>query len=217
MPRNRTAALTLAAALVGVSGLVSPRLPERWAAVVHAAFSATLAAVTGVPLGLRPPALHSGLRTGVMAAAVVTTGVSAATAVPRVRAAMTARTLPAAPSRWLLLRIPLGTVWAEEVAYRGALGSLAAAAFGPTRGRLLQSVAFGLSHVADARATGEPLAGTVLATGVAGWVFAWLGERSGSLAAPMLAHLAVNESGAVAALAVQRHRRTNPVASPPSR
>jgi len=41
-------------------------------------------------------------------------------------------------------------------------------------------------------------------TGVAGWVFGWLAERSGSVLAPMLAHLAVNEAGAVAALAVQR-------------
>jgi len=39
---------------------------------------------------------------------------------------------------------------------------------------------------------------------VAGWVFGWLAERSGSVLAPMLAHLAVNEAGAAAALAVQR-------------
>lgn len=41
----------------------------------------------------------------------------------------------------------------------------------------------------------------------AGWVFGVLAERSGSLLAPMLAHLAVNEAGAVAALAVQRFAR----------
>ncbi|KUI37643.1 abortive phage infection protein [Mycobacterium sp. IS-1496] len=207
MRRNETTALTLAAVLVTLSGLVSPRLPERWAAVVHGVFSAALAVAADAPLGLRPPALRSGLRTGGVAAALVSTGVAAASAVPGVRTAMTTRDLPAAPSRWLMLRIPLGTVWAEEVAYRGVLGHLGAAAFGPTRGRLLQSVAFGLSHIADARAAGEPLAGTVLTTGVAGWVFAWLGERSGSLAAPMLAHLALNESGALAALAAQRRLR----------
>ncbi|HUO38457.1 MAG TPA: CPBP family intramembrane glutamic endopeptidase, partial [Mycobacterium sp.] len=55
-------------------------------------------------------------------------------------------------------------------------------------------------HVYDARATGVPVAGTVLATGAAGWIFGWLFERSGSLAAPMLAHLAINEAGAVAAI-----------------
>ena len=49
--------------------------------------------------------------------------------------------------------------------------------------------------------------GTVLVTGVAGWVFGWLHERSGSLAAPMLAHLAVNEAAAIAAMAVQSNRR----------
>ena len=45
-----------------------------------------------------------------------------------------------------------------------------------------------------------------LATGAAGWVFAWLRRRSGSTLAPALAHLAVNEAGAVAAALVQRRR-----------
>jgi len=63
-----------------------------------------------------------------------------------------------------------------------------------------------LSHIADARSAGEPVAPTVLVTGLAGWMFGWLYERSGSLIAPMLAHLAINESGAVAALAVQNRR-----------
>jgi membrane protease YdiL (CAAX protease family) len=43
----------------------------------------------------------------------------------------------------------------------------------------------------------------VLVTGAAGWLFDWLRERSGSLATPMLAHLAINEAAALAALAVQ--------------
>ena len=46
--------------------------------------------------------------------------------------------------------------------------------------------------------------GTVVVTGAVGWLFALLFERSCSLAAPILAHLAINEAGAVAALAVQR-------------
>jgi hypothetical protein len=61
--------------------------------------------------------------------------------------------------------------------------------------------------VADARGTGEPVAPTVLVTGIAGWLFGWLADRSGSLAAPMLAHLAINEAGAAAVLAVQRRQR----------
>jgi membrane protease YdiL (CAAX protease family) len=114
--------------------------------------------------------------------------------------------LPDGILRWLLLGIPLGTIWSEEAAYRGALGTVAADAFGTTGGRFVQAAAFGLSHVADARSTGEPVVPTVLVTGVAGWVFGWLYERSGSLIAPMLAHLAINEAGAVAALAVQNTR-----------
>ena len=62
---------------------------------------------------------------------------------------------------------------------------------------------FGLSHVADARGAGEPVVGTVLVTGAAGWVFG-LAARVGQPGRPMLAHLAVNEAGAVAALAIQR-------------
>jgi membrane protease YdiL (CAAX protease family) len=116
---------------------------------------------------------------------------------------MAGREPPAASPDWLLLRIPVGTVWSEESAFRGALATAGAVAFGARGGRLLQASAFGLSHIADARATGEPVAGTVLVTGIAGWLFGWLAGRSGSLAAPMLAHLAINEAGAIAVLAVQ--------------
>jgi membrane protease YdiL (CAAX protease family) len=201
--RSAVRALVLAAALVAWS-LVAPRLPSRWHPVPHAVVAAALAALARAPLGLRPPELYSGMRFGLAAAAPVALGVAAATGLPRVREDMAARKLPDGPLRWLLLGIPLGTVWSEEAAYRAALGTLAAEAFGPTVGRLLQSAAFGLSHIADARSTGEPVVPTVLVTGLAGWAFGWLYERSGSLVAPMLAHLGINEAGAVAALAVQR-------------
>ncbi len=200
MRAKRIRALALAAALVGWSGLVGPRIPARLHPLTNAVLGACLVAVTGAPLGLRPPALWSGLRLGLAVAAPVAIGVAASTALPPVRAAMTERDLPGPHPRWLLLRIPFGTVWSEEAAFRAALGAVAADAFGSTAGRLLQSLAFGLSHIADARSAGEPVIGTVLVTGAAGWVFALLRERSGSLAAPMLAHLAINEAGAVAAL-----------------
>jgi membrane protease YdiL (CAAX protease family) len=174
--------------------------------VVHAVLAAVLAASARAPLGLRPPQLWSALRIGVAAATPVVIGVAASTATPAVRSAMARRDLPGSSARWLVLRIPFGTVWSEEAAYRAALGTVAADAFGPARGRLVQSLAFGLSHIADARGTGEPVLPTVLVTGAAGWVFALLRERSGSLLAPMVAHLAINEAGAIAAIGVQ-HRR----------
>ena len=226
-------AVGLAAILVALS-VVAPRLPPRWHPVPHAIVGAALAALTRAPVGLRHPG--AGVRIGLAAAVPVALGVAAATASPRVREAMADRDLPDGVLRWLLLGIPVGTVWSEEAAYRGALGTVAADAFGPAGGRLVQAAAFGLSHITgaarpatsnpgaarpatsdpgaarpatsnpDARSTGEPVVPTVLVTGLAGWVFGWLYERSGSLIAPMLVHLAVNEAGALAALAVQNTR-----------
>ncbi|HEX7824411.1 MAG TPA: CPBP family intramembrane glutamic endopeptidase, partial [Mycobacterium sp.] len=184
MNRNRTRALALAASLVGWSGFVAPRLAPRWQLPVHAALSTALVLFTRAPLGLRTPALGRGLRLGLSVAGAVSAGVAATTAAPRVRDGMAARELPDAAA-WLLVRIPFGTVWSEEAAFRAALGSVADGAFRPAWGGLLQSAAFGLSHVADARAAGEPVLGTVLVTGAAGWAFGWLYARSGSLAAPM--------------------------------
>jgi membrane protease YdiL (CAAX protease family) len=200
---KRIRALGLAAALVAWS-LVVPRLPSRWHPVPHAVVSTALAALTRAPLGIRQPA--AGARLGLGAAVPIVLSVALSAALPRVRAEMAGRDLPAGVLQWLLLGIPLGTVWSEEAAFRGALGTVAADAFGPTGGPLVQAAAFGLSHIHDARSTGEPVVPTVLVTGLAGWAFGWLYDRSGGLIAPMLAHLALNESGAVAALTVQRIR-----------
>jgi membrane protease YdiL (CAAX protease family) len=172
---------------------------------VRAIASTALAAAVGAPLGLRPPQLWTGLRTGAVAVALVATTVAALTAVPRVRAGMEARRVPEDPVRRLALEIPIATAWTEEMLFRGVLQTLATRATGPAGGRLLQAVAFGLWHIPDARRVGDPVLGTVLVTGVAGWVFGWLAERSGSLLAPVLAHAAFNESAALAALRVQ-HR-----------
>jgi membrane protease YdiL (CAAX protease family) len=226
-------ACALAAALVAWSGS-RPRISSRAQTLANALVGVGLVAVTRAPVGLRPPALWPGLRLGSIAAMSAAGGVAVSTALRPVRVAMAERELPEPAWNWLLARIPLGTVWSEEAAFRAALGTVAADAFGPAGGRLLQSLAFGLSHIAGAarpatsnpgavrpatsnpgaarpatsnpgaRSTGEPVIPTVLLTGAAGWLFGWLRDRSGSLAAPMLAHLAVNEAGAVAALAVQR-------------
>ena len=204
MRLNKVRAVAMAAALVGWS-FAAPRV--RWHPVPNAALGAGLVAVARSPLGLRPPALWSGMRYGLAAGAAVALGVAAMTAAPPLRTAMARRELPKSTGRWLLLDIPVGTVWPEEAAYRATLGAVAEEAFGPTCGRLVQAAAFGLWHIVDARVTGGPVVGTVLFTGVAGWLFGWLNARSGSLAAPMLAHLAVNEAAALAALGVQRRAK----------
>src|SRR5580693_8602715 len=166
-------ALSLATALVGWS-FVSPRLPAARRVAVQAGVGGLLV------LGTRPPLLWAGLRLGSAAGAVAATAIAASTSVPAVRLSMSGRELPASAPGWLLVRIPVGTVWAEEVTFRAALATVGSVAFGNSGGRLLQATAFGLSHIADARATGEPLMGTVLATGIGGWLFGWLADRSGS-------------------------------------
>ena len=204
MRTNMLRALLVAGGLVAWSTLVDPRLPARWQPAVRALLGTGLVALTRAPTGLHPTRVRPGLRWGASAAAAITAGTAATTAVPAVRAVMRQRELPSDPIGWLTLRIPIGTVWAEEMTYRAVLANLGSGAFGPRGGRLLQAVAFGLSHIADARATGAPVLGTVLVTGGAGWVFGWLAERSGGLAAPMLTHLALNEAGALAVLFVRR-------------
>lgn len=211
MTAGRIRAVALAAGLVTWNGLVDPRLPDRWQPLVRAVLGSALLLGTGARPGLRPPAVWSGLRLGAAAATAVSAGVAATSTVPLVRTGMREKVLPGGPGRWLALRIPLGTVWPEEAAFRGALGKVGADAFGPAGGQALQAAAFGLSHVADARAAGQPVIPTVLVTGAAGWAFGWLAQRSASLAAPMLAHLAINEAGALAALAYQ----AAPAARPP--
>lgn len=200
----RIRAIVLAGALVGWSFTAGIDRPWRRHPVVQAVLGTAVAALARAPLGLRPPALPRGLRLGAGTAAVVAASVAASTALAPVRAAMTAREPVRRPLRWVTVEIPVGTVWSEEAAFRAGLGTAAADGFGRGGGRLVQSLAFGLSHIPDARGAGEPVLATVLATGAAGWLFGWLYERSGSLVAPILAHLAVNEAGALAALAVQR-------------
>ncbi len=207
---RRWRTVVLAGGLVGRSLLVS-RLPRPWRVPTQAVAAGMLVAVTRAPLGLRPPRLWSGLRWGLSAASAAAAGIAATTALPAVRRSMATRRLPGSTPAWLAWQIPVGTVWAEEAAFRAALAGAAAEAFGAPTGRLLQAAGFGLSHIPDARATGEPVAATVLATGVAGWLFDWLARRSGSLAAPMLAHLAINETAALAAVVL---RQSGPASRP---
>ncbi len=173
---------------------------------VRAIVSTALAGAVGAPLGLRPPELWSGLRFGGAAVAAVTAIVAATTSSPRVRVGMRERRVPANVRRWMALEIPLATAWTEEMLFRGVLETLARRAVGRTGGRLVQAVMFGLWHIPDARRAGDSVVGTIVVTGSAGWVFGWLAERSGSVLAPVLAHAAVNETAAVAALALQRRR-----------
>lgn len=145
-----------------------------------------------VALGLDPSRLRAGLRWGGAAAATIAAGYAVALAVPVLRARFV---VDAGGGRddfyeWIGVHIPVGTVLAEELLFRGVLTALV--------GPLPQSVAFGLWHVRTAVLAGDSVPGTVLVTGLSGLVFSWLRRGSGSVLAPALAHLALNVGGAVA-------------------
>ncbi|ORA69051.1 Rv0804 family intramembrane glutamic endopeptidase [Mycolicibacterium insubricum] len=179
-------------------------MPDFVRPLLRAAIATALATAAGARLGLRGVPARDGLKLGAAVTAVIAAGVAAGTTAPPVRAGMIDRTPPGQGWGWLAWQIPVGTVWTEEMIFRGAVATVARRALGAERGRLLQAALFGLAHVPNARRAGESVAGTVAVTGAAGWVFGWLADRSGSLLAPMLAHLAINESGALATLAVRR-------------
>lgn len=109
----------------------------------------------------------------------------------------------------LVVPILLLTVIPEELTFRGVLLGAGTEAWGRRKGMLAGSALFGLWHVAPTLGTSAGNAqlaeagsssggkavlvlGAVLVTFVAGMVFSWLRMRSGSVVAPMLAHLATN-------------------------
>ncbi|MEU4433884.1 lysostaphin resistance A-like protein [Nocardia rhamnosiphila] len=141
-----------------------------------------------------------GIRWGTGCAAVVAAGCTAALVMPPVR-----RMLRAAQDRapdvgsveWVAVHIPLGTVYAEEMIFRGTLDPLLDRAFGATTGAVAGATVFGLWHIHPARAAGDNVWVTVGFTGVSGLVFGILARHTGSATAPALLHWAVNAGGAV--------------------
>ncbi len=220
-------------ALVPVLGvwnnLVVHRLPGRPGSYVVANVAATAvllaaARVSGLSwaeLGLDRRRLAAGARWGGACAAVVAAGYAAALALPAVRPLLADARAAGLDGGELagevLVRIPFGTVLWEEVAFRGVLLA-ALARLLPRAGAIAASAAlFGLWHVrptlgalaANDLADG-PLARTgavvlaCLGTAAAGVLFTGLRERSGSLLAPVLLHLATNTLGLGAAAAAHR-------------
>jgi membrane protease YdiL (CAAX protease family) len=176
---------------------------DRWSYVpVNLATVGGLVAVAGVavPAGAWWP--------GVAAAAAVLVAIALAGVVaPRMFADQRMAGVDARGMAWrALVRIPLGTVVLEEVAFRavlpGLLTPVAAAAL------------FGLWHIAPTAKTLEvnglrrhrasAVAGAVVVTAVVGLVLWQLRLATGGLAAPALVHVAANSGATVAAAVVRR-------------
>ncbi|MGZ8802508.1 MAG: CPBP family intramembrane glutamic endopeptidase [Mycobacterium sp.] len=119
-----------------------------------------------------------------------------------------------------MIIIPLQTVIPEELAFRGVLHGALNRAWGFRGVAAAGSLLFGLWHIATSmgltasnvgftRILGGGVfgmvvgvAGAVLATAAAGFVFTWLRRRSGSLIAPIALHWSLNGLGALAAALV---------------
>jgi membrane protease YdiL (CAAX protease family) len=112
-----------------------------------------------------------------------------------------------------VVRIPLGTVLLEEMAFRAVLPALLAMRWGVLRGSIGASAAFGLWHVLPALTLNRvnPVARDVFGSGtaavvaavvfavmgtfVAGLWWCWVRTQSRSMIATMIAHVATNSLG----------------------
>jgi uncharacterized protein len=121
-----------------------------------------------------------------------------------------------------LVRIPLGTVVLEEIAFRGVLPALLGKRVGIWRGCVGASMLFGLWHVLPALGLskvnpamthifGDGAAGVAVAvlfavvgTTIGGLFWCWIRYRSGSVLSTMIAHVATNSVGYAIAWFVTR-------------
>jgi uncharacterized protein len=122
----------------------------------------------------------------------------------------------------VLLRIPLGTVAWEEIAFRGVLQAALRRVLAEPAATVAASAVFGIWHIrpaAEALAANRLTPGrsaritavtaVVAGTAAAGALLSVLRERSGSLAAPVLLHLAANCTAPLAVALAAKGRRAN--------
>jgi uncharacterized protein len=165
--------------------------------------------LTRSDLGLARAGVRPGCRLGALAFAGIATAIGTAALVPSVRDAMIEQATTGSFVDMFVqavLRIPLGTVVLEELAFRGLLLANLGRVVS-RRGAFAWSVAaFAVWHLppllgsSTSGAAGESVASgrlglvavTLASTAAAGGLFTMLRVRSGSLIAPAAAHVATN-------------------------
>jgi membrane protease YdiL (CAAX protease family) len=189
--------------------------------------AAAASGLTATDLGLGRKELRPGLRLGSAAAAVTAGGWLVIAAVPATRPVLRDDRIAGMSGREVayqaLVRIPLGTVLWEETAFRGVLQAALGRVMPGGAAIAVTSGVFGIWHIGPTAAAlringlagglGKTAAGVtagVAATAAGGVLLSWLRTRSGSLAAPILLHLATNCGGALTAWAIARLERQDP-------
>jgi membrane protease YdiL (CAAX protease family) len=183
--------------------------------------AAAASGLTAADLGLGREDLWPGLRLGSAAAAATAGGWALIAAVPSTRPVLRDDRIAGLSGREVayqaLVRIPLGTVLWEETAFRGVLQAALGRVMPAGAAIAVTSGVFGIWHIGPTAAAlringlaggpGKTLAGVgagVAATAAGGVLLSWLRTRSGSLAAPILLHLATNCGGALTAWVIAR-------------
>jgi uncharacterized protein len=196
---------------------------RRWYTPVNAAAAgASLAAaaasgLTAADLGFGRGRWLPG-RLGSLLAAATAAGWLTAAAVPAARPVLDDKRITGLDGRGVayqtLIRIPVGTVVWEEIAFRGVLQAMLRRVMSEPAAIAVTSGVFGLWHIrptagalrVNGLADGRARAVTGAAAGVAvtaagGVLLSWLRARSGRLAAPVALHVALNCGGLAAAWA----------------
>jgi uncharacterized protein len=189
-------------------------------AAVLSVIAARTCGVSWADMGLCPDRLGKGVRIGLTTALPAAAVVGLGAVVPASRGFFHDERARAGGTRHVLfealVRIPLGTALPEEVIFRGSLLGLFTQRHSPAVAASMASILFGVWHVlptlrtlplnpAGARVHGNPMGAvgvvlaTVTATTLAGYGLAWLRFRSGSIAAPVLAHAFLNGAAYLAA------------------
>lgn len=217
-------ALGVVAALIGVQGIVyTSGLPDvEWLiplAAIVIIIVGRIVGLTWADLGLARGTMVTGLRYAAVIVVAVAIIAAAGVAIPWTRElfhndsyANFWSSLYAA-----VIVIPVRTVLAEELIFRGALLGAFGRVTSPRIAILAQALLFGCWHVASSLGlsahnrgigalVGTGVLGTVagvllavIVTTTAGLFLGWLRLRSGSILAPIALHWSVNGIGAIAA------------------
>ncbi len=208
--------------VVGMQSWHRRRYPVLNACATAAALSAAAASgLAATDLGLGRAELLPGLRIGSRLAAATAGGWLAVALVPTARPLLGDERITGLTGRevayQVMVRIPVGTVLWEETAFRGVLQAALRRVMPGGTAVAVASGVFGIWHIRPtigalranklAAGPGKTLAAVsagVAATAAGGALLSWLRIRSGSLAAPVLLHLATNCAGPLAAYAIAR-------------
>ena len=220
-------AVTVAAVLATYNNVLGRhRWHNRWYVPLNAcATGAILAAaaasgLTDADIGLGPDSWRLG-RAGTLWVGAAAAGWVLIAAVPATRPVLGDKRSAGLDGRGVAyqaaVRIPVGTVLWEEVAFRGVLQASLRRVLPAPAAIAVTSGVFGLWHLrptwqalrtnglaADRRRAAAGVGAGMAVTAAGGALLSWLRERSGGLAAPIALHLVTNSGAAVAAWAVRK-------------